>query len=88
MKMLTVAEVMAPEVAQAEDEVKARIKGLAAAGYCDRLAVRRLLADLRGQPGCERIQERTLNNYLAGRSKMPMAVEKGLDALIEREVEK
>ena len=65
-------------------EVKARIKGLAAAGYCDRLAVRRLLADLRGQPGCERIQERSLNNYLAGRSRMPAAVEKGLDALIER----
>ena len=64
-------------------EVKARIKGLAAAGYCDRLAVRRLLADLRGQPGCERIQERSLNNYLAGRSRMPLAVEKGLDALIE-----
>jgi len=65
-------------------EVKARLKGLAAAGYCDRLAVRRLLADLRGQPGCERIQERSLNNYLAGRSRMPPTVEKGLDALIER----
>lgn len=61
-----------------------QIKCLAAAGYCDRLAVRRLLADLRGQPGCERIQERSLNNYLAGRSRMPPTVEKGLDALIER----
>ena len=81
-----VAAISAAEVAQAEAEaeVKARIKGLAAAGYCDRLAVRRLLADLRGQPGCERIQERTLNNYLAGRSRMPLAVGKGLDALIER----
>lgn len=65
-----------------------QIKGLAAAGYCDRLAVRRLLADLRRQPGCERIQERSLNNYLAGRSRMPLAVEKGLDALIEMGVEK
>ena len=67
-----------------EDKGTDRINGLAAAGYCDRLAVRRLLADLRGQPGCERIQERSLNNYLAGRSRMPPAVEKGLDALIER----
>jgi len=86
MKRLVVPEIMDLDRVRVltEDEAKARIKGLAAAGYCDRLAVRRLLVDLRGQPGCERIQERSLNNYLAGRSRMPAAVEKGLDALIER----
>ncbi len=83
-RQMQVADIVA---AISAAEVKARIKGLAAAGYCDRLAVRRLLADLRGQPGCERIQERSLNNYLAGRSRMPAAVEKGLDALIERGAE-
>ena len=39
-----------------------------AAGYVDRIDITRLLADLHRQPMCDRVQRRTLQNYLAGRS--------------------
>lgn len=58
----------------------------AAAGYC-RLDMVRLLADLREKPGCSKVSERMLYNYLHGKTKLPVAVGLALSVMFGADLE-
>jgi hypothetical protein len=61
---------------------------LAGKGFYDRIAIERLADALRDQPGCSKIQTRSLNNYISGRKTMPMAVAAGLAKLLGISIER
>jgi hypothetical protein len=59
----------------------------AAAGFFRHVDTERLLAALRKQPGCERLQKRTLQNYLYGTGKVPAHVISALSEVLGQPVE-
>lgn len=59
---------------------------VAAAGYY-RIDMARLLADLREKPGCAKVSERMLFNYLHGKTKLPAAVGIALSAMLGADLE-
>lgn len=59
----------------------------AAAGYYRHIDIERLTADLRAEPGCEDLQPRSLQNYLARKTKMPYAVVLAFAKLTRQTVE-
>ncbi len=54
-----------------------------AAGYAQRIDIRRLLADLKRYPGCATLQLRTLSNYLSGYTHMPTDVARALCGVLK-----
>ena len=69
-------------------ETTPTLRDLAArAGYYHHIDIDRLTADLRGQPGCCNLQPRNLQNYLAGKTRVPATVAIALARLLDVDLE-